>query len=169
MDVPISGRCDAPFSGVREEFVRNFAERGEVGAAVCVLVDDHVVVDLVGGWADEAGSGPGAPTRSSTSTRSGRRWWRCWPSNSSTTGRIGLDDPISSVWPEFGAGRQGAGPRLRHALCHRAGVPAIREPLTDDDLWDWDRMTGALAATEPWWEPGDPARVPHQHLRPPGR
>ena len=33
-------------------------------------------------------------------------------------------------------------------------MPAIREPLTNDDLWDWDRMAGALAATAPWWEPG---------------
>jgi CubicO group peptidase (beta-lactamase class C family) len=33
-------------------------------------------------------------------------------------------------------------------------VPAIREPLTNDDLWHWDRMTAALAATERWWEPG---------------
>ena len=43
---------------------------------------------------------------------------------------------------------------MRHALCHRAGVPAIREPLTNANLWDWERMTTALAATEPWWEPG---------------
>jgi CubicO group peptidase (beta-lactamase class C family) len=33
-------------------------------------------------------------------------------------------------------------------------VPAIREPLTNDDLWHWDRMAAALAATIPWWEPG---------------
>ena len=43
---------------------------------------------------------------------------------------------------------------LRHALCHRAGVPAIRERLTNEDLWGWGRMTAALAATAPWWEPG---------------
>ena len=68
-------------------------------------------------------------------------------------GRVGLDEPIAAVWPEFAAGGK-EGATLRHALCHRAGVPAIREPLTDDDLWDWSTMAGALAATEPWWEPG---------------
>ncbi len=57
------------------------------------------------------------------------------------------------VWPEFAAGGKEEA-TLRHALCHRAGVPALREPLTNDDLWDWDRMTAALAATTPWWEPG---------------
>ncbi len=43
---------------------------------------------------------------------------------------------------------------VRQALCHQAGVPAIREPLTNADLWRWDRMTAALAATEPWWVAG---------------
>ena len=68
-------------------------------------------------------------------------------------GLIGLDDPVISVWPEFGEGGKYA-VTLRQALCHRAGVPAIRQPLTNADLWRWERMTGALAATPPWWEPG---------------
>ena len=37
VDIPISGYCDTRFLGVREEFVRNFAERGEVGAAACIF------------------------------------------------------------------------------------------------------------------------------------
>jgi CubicO group peptidase (beta-lactamase class C family) len=68
-------------------------------------------------------------------------------------GVVGLDDPIVSVWPEFAAGGK-EGATIRHALCHRAGVPAIREALTDDDLMDWERMTGALAGTEAWFVPG---------------
>ena len=51
---PISGNCDAAFARCASAFADNFAERGEVGAAVCVIVDGEVVVDLVGGWADEA-------------------------------------------------------------------------------------------------------------------
>ena len=46
---------------MREAFADNFAERGEVGAAVCVIVDGEVVVDLVGGWADEARTRPWRP------------------------------------------------------------------------------------------------------------
>jgi CubicO group peptidase (beta-lactamase class C family) len=65
-------------------------------------------------------------------------------------GAIGLDDPIAAVWPEFAAAGK-AGATLRHVLCHRAAVPAIHERLTNDDLWSWDRMTEALAATEAWW------------------
>ncbi len=149
----MAGRCDERFASVRTEFARNFAERGELGAAVCVVVDGTTVVDLCGGWTDAA-----------------RR--RVWRSDTLVdyysvgkavvallalqlvdVGLVGLDDPLRSVWPEFAAaGKESA--TLRHALCHRAGVPAIRTQLTNADLWDWERMTGALAATEPWWVPG---------------
>lgn len=69
-------------------------------------------------------------------------------------GRVDLDAPIADVWPEFAAGGKEAA-TVRHSLCHRAGVPALRQPLTDVDLWDWERMVAALASTEPWWPPGE--------------
>jgi len=57
------------------------------------------------------------------------------------------------VWPEFASGGKGA-VTVRHALCHEAAVPAIREPLTNADLLDWSTMTDALAATDAWWTIG---------------
>ena len=35
----VQGECDPRFRAVREEFERNLAERGEVGASVCVTAD----------------------------------------------------------------------------------------------------------------------------------
>jgi len=52
MPAPADGYCDQRFAAVRAAFGGNFAERGELGAAVCVLVDGRVVADLWGGWAD---------------------------------------------------------------------------------------------------------------------
>ena len=48
----ISGKCDAKFKRVGEEFKRNFKEREEVGASVCVTVEGETVVNLWGGTAD---------------------------------------------------------------------------------------------------------------------
>jgi CubicO group peptidase (beta-lactamase class C family) len=153
MDTPISGQCDAKFMAVREAFACNFAERGEVGAAVCVVVNGRVVVDLVGGWADEACERAWQADTLVNFYSVGKALVALLALQLVDAGLIGLDDPIASVWPDFGvAGKEGA--TVRHALCHRAGVPAIRERLTNDDLWNWERMTGALAATEAWWEPG---------------
>jgi CubicO group peptidase (beta-lactamase class C family) len=153
VDAAVSGHCDARFRAVREEFTRNFAERGEVGAAVCVMVDGAAVVDLAGGWADQAGRRPWQPDTLVDFYSVGKAFVALLALQLVDAGLLALDDPIATVWPEFAAGGK-EGATLRHALCHRAGVPAIRAPLTNDDLWDWSRMAGALAATEPWWEPG---------------
>ena len=61
MDVPVSGTCDARFRNVQDEFVRNFSERGEVGAGLCVLIGGRSVVDLIGGWADHERRRPWQP------------------------------------------------------------------------------------------------------------
>ena len=153
MDVPLSGRCDPRFGEVRDEFIANFGERGEVGAGVCVVVDGVTVVDLAGGWANQE-----MRTAWHTDTlvnfySVGKAFIALLVLRLVDAGRLALDDPIVAVWPEFGAGGK-EGATIRHALCHRAGVPAIRRRLTNEDLWHWDTMAEALAATEPWWEPG---------------
>ena len=51
---PIGGYCAPEFASVRGQFERNFAERGEVGAAVAAWVDGQLVVNLWGGWRDGA-------------------------------------------------------------------------------------------------------------------
>src|SRR6185295_13553242 len=145
--------CDPSFAAVRESFADNFADRGEVGAAVCVIIDGRVVVDLAGGWADEGEQRPWQLDTLVDFYSVGKAFVALLALQLVDSGLIGLDDPIAAVWPEFAvAGKEAA--TLRHALCHRAGVPAIREQMTNDDLWNWERMTGALAATEAWWEPG---------------
>ena len=151
--MPIAGDCDPAFAPVRDAFAANFAEQGEVGAAVCVIRDGVVVVDLVGGWCDSARTRVWTPDTLVDFYSVGKALVALSVLRHVDAGRIGLDDPIASVWPEFAAAGKG-GATVRHALCHRAGVPAVHELLTDDDLWSWERMTAAIAATAPWWEPG---------------
>jgi len=152
-EVPVSGRCDEQFAPVRQEFVRNFRERGEVGAGLCVLLDGEPVVDLVGGWADGARTRPWRADTLVDVYSVGKAVVGLLVLRLVDAGLVGLEEPVASVWPEFAAAGKGSA-TVRHALCHRAGVPAIRRPMTDDDLWDFTTMADALAATEPWWEPG---------------
>jgi len=55
----IHGHADEGFGAVADAFAANFAEQGERGAAVAVVVDSRPVVDLWAGVAD---------------ARSGRKW-----------------------------------------------------------------------------------------------
>jgi CubicO group peptidase (beta-lactamase class C family) len=68
-------------------------------------------------------------------------------------GRLDYDARVASYWPEFGAaGKDGI--TVRQLLSHQAGLPALRAPLAAGCALDWDFMTGALAAEQPWWPPG---------------
>ena len=68
-------------------------------------------------------------------------------------GDIAYDLRLTGVWPEFAA-RGKEHTTLRHVLLHTAGLPGLPRETTVEDLCDWDRMCAALAAAEPWWQPG---------------
>ncbi|HEY2947649.1 MAG TPA: serine hydrolase domain-containing protein, partial [Micromonosporaceae bacterium] len=149
----IEGFCEPRFARVREEFERNFAERGEVGASVCVTLDGEPVVDLWGGQADPA---------------AGRAWDRdtighVWSATKGATalcahmlasrGQLDLNAPVARYWPEFAKnGKESV--LVRHLLNHQAGLPAVRDPLPAGCFYDWSLMVDALAREEPFWRPG---------------
>jgi len=150
---PIEGNCDARFERVRSAFAANFSDRGEDGAAIAVMVDGRLVVDLWAGFTDRARSKP---------------WHRDTIVNvfSVTKGIVALaanqlrdrglldfDAPVARYWPEFSqAGK--ADVTVRHLLSHRAGLPAISRRLAAADIYDWQTMVVALEKQQPLWEPG---------------
>lgn len=151
-EVDIEGRCHPRFGPLKDAFARNFAEHGELGAALAVTRHGEMVVDLWGGWRD-----PGR----------GLRWERdtilCMMSVAKAVtalcvhvladeGRIELDAPVARYWPEYGCQGKEATP-VRWALCHLAGVPVIDGPPRGA-IYDWGAMTSALAAQAPMVAPG---------------
>jgi CubicO group peptidase (beta-lactamase class C family) len=147
----IGGFCDTAFGAVQEAFVANF-DRGEIGAACTVTIGGRTVVDLWGGWADAEHSRPWLDDTVVNAYSVGKPIVALAALQLVAAGKLTLDEPASAWWPELLAGQRGA--TVRDVLCHRAGVPAIRPPLTNDALRDWDAMSAAVAATEPWWTPG---------------
>ena len=37
---------------------------------------------------------------------------------------------------------------------HAAGLSGLDQQMAPEELYDWDKICGALAAQAPWWEPG---------------
>lgn len=148
----VGGECDPRFERVRAAFATNLTDDGELGASCCVLVGGRVVVDLWGGSASIDGSVPWQADTLCNAYSVGKPFVAVSVLQLVADGRIDLDARADVYWPELTAGRRGA--TVRDLLCHRAGVMAIREPMTNDDLWSWERMCAAVARTEPWWPPG---------------
>ena len=120
MSTALGGRCDGRFEEVRAAFATNFAERGEVGAAVCVIVDGKPVVDLVGGLGRPGERrAPGGRHPGGLLLGRARPFVGLLALQLVDAGLIGLDDPIASVWPEFGRGKGGG---------HRCATPCATEP-----------------------------------------
>lgn len=154
MTTLIGGTCATGFEPVRAAFENNFDEHHELGAAVAVIIGGEPVVDLWGGHADLARSRPWESDTIVNAYSVGKGIVSVLLLQLVDKGLVQLDEPVARYWPEFGAAGKGQ-VTVRHALSHQAGVPAIRERLTNDDLWDFDGMCVALAATEPWWAAGE--------------
>jgi CubicO group peptidase (beta-lactamase class C family) len=149
----VAGACDRRFGPVREAFSGNFTERGEIGGAVCVAVDGRVVVDLWGGWADLGGTRRWRPDTLVNVFSVGKGLIAVCAARLAGQGRLDFDAPVAGCWPEFGAAGKDA-ITVRQLLSHQAGLPAVRRRLPPGSMLDWQAMTAALAAEQPWWEPG---------------
>ena len=149
----VQGSYDEKYAAVRDVLAANLDSGEDVGASVAVFVDGEPVVDIWGGHTDESKATP---------------WQRdtivnVWSTTKTMTalcaliladaGEIDFSAPVATYWPEFAAAGKDA-VEVRHLMAHTAGLSGWTEPITTEDLYDWDKVTSLLAAQEPWWQPG---------------
>ncbi|RCG27001.1 class A beta-lactamase-related serine hydrolase [Sphaerisporangium album] len=148
-----SGWADERFGAVADAFARNFADFGELGAAVTVFAGGREVANLWGGVADG---------------RTGRPWDRdtIVPVFScakavvgvcahllAERGALDLDAPVARYWPEFArAGKEAITTRM--VLGNRAGLPVLDRVLSFEEIAAWTPVVHAIEEQKPLWEPG---------------
>lgn len=126
----------------------------DVGASVSVTVEGETVVDIWGGWADEAQTTPwGRDTITNV-----------WSTTKTMTflstlvlaerGLLDYHEKVSTYWPEFAQNGK-ADIEVRHLMGHTSGVSAWEQPVAVEDIYDWEKSTSMLAAQAPWWMPGE--------------
>lgn len=149
----VHGDCDERFARVRDAFVSNFADYGEVGAAVAVTIDGRSVIDLWGGHASQDRVRPWTRDTLVNVWSTTKGLCAMCAHRLADQGKLDLEAPVAKYWPEFAASGKAAIP-VSALLNHRAGLAAIRAPLKHEDLFNWDKVTTELARQEPWWPPG---------------
>jgi CubicO group peptidase (beta-lactamase class C family) len=149
----IHGYCDEQFAMVRDVFEANFENNGDVGASVALSLEGEMLVDLWGGHRDAARTLPWQEDTivnvySTTKTMSA-----LCALVLADRGEIDFCQPVKTYWPEFAQnGKDNI--EVRHFMSHSAGLSGTDEPILGEDLYDWDRVVGALEKQVPWWEPG---------------
>ncbi len=149
----IEGLVAPGFEEVRAEFERNFAERGEIGAAVAAYWHGEKVVDLWGGRRTPAGD---ALWKEDTmvavmSTTKGLAAMTLALANARNW--LDYDAPVARYWPEFAQNGKDA-ITIRQLLGHEAGLVLLDEKLTLEKLRDLDSVARVLARQKPAWPPG---------------
>ncbi|MEZ5412033.1 MAG: serine hydrolase domain-containing protein [Acidimicrobiales bacterium] len=149
----IQGTCDEKFKPLSDILSAQLDSGDDLGASVALVIEGQPVVDIWGGWADEART---TPWEENTITN-------VWSTTKTMTNlcalvlieRGVLDPfaPVATYWPEFAAnGKEHI--EVRHLMSHTSGVSGWAQPVVVEDIYDWEKSTSMLAAQEPWWEPG---------------
>ena len=152
-DVTTAGFAHDQFSAARDAFEANFADGEELGASFCATIEGETVIDLWGGYADEAGL---------------RRWTRdtivnvysitktmtaltaLWLAD---RGELDFAAPVARYWPEFAANGKDR-ITVAQLMSHTSGLSGWHPAISGEDFYDWDKATSPLAAQAPLWEPG---------------
>jgi CubicO group peptidase (beta-lactamase class C family) len=162
----VHGECDPRFGAMRDIMAAHLASGEDLGASASVTLNGHTVVDLWGGYTDQART---TPWEADTITNV----WSTTKTMAALSllmlvdrGLVDVDAPVATYWPEFAAnGKQDI--LVRHIMSHTSGLSGWEQPVSPEDLLDWDKSTTMLAAMAPWWEPGTASGyhlITHGHL-----
>ena len=149
----IDGLVAPGFEEVRTEFERNFAARGEIGAAVAAYWRGEKVVDLWGGRRTPTGDAPWTEDTMVAVMSITKGLSAMTLAVANARGWLDYDAPVARYWPEF-AQHGKAAVTVRQLLGHEAGLVLLDEQLTLEKLCDLDSLAHLLARQQPAWPPG---------------
>ncbi|HEX6047941.1 MAG TPA: serine hydrolase domain-containing protein [Gemmatimonadaceae bacterium] len=149
----VDGLVAPGFEEVRAEFERNFAERGEIGAAVAAYWCREKVVDLWGGRRTPDGDEPWNEDTMVVVNSTTKGLSAMTLAVAASRGWLDYDAPVVRYWPEFAQNGKAA-ITVRQLLGHEAGLVLLDEQLTIEKLRDLDAVARVLARQKPVWSPG---------------
>ncbi|MGZ4655672.1 MAG: serine hydrolase domain-containing protein [Blastococcus sp.] len=147
----VHGSCDDRFTGVRDAFARHL-DADELGASIAVDLDGQTVVDLWGGYRDEARTTPWTEDTLVNVWSTTKTVLNLAALMLVDRGELDPYAPVGDYWPEFSAkGKKNV--EVRHLMAHTSGVSGWNPPFSIRDMYDWASSTERLALQRPWWEP----------------
>lgn len=134
--------------GVLEVFERNFRDRAELGASVCVWWDGVELVSSGHGWCEkqrtrEWTENTLVPIYSATKGPASAALLHALDAHG-----LGEMTPVGEVWSKFPL----PDATFAQVLSHQCGLAALDEPVS---VWDHDAVINACELQVPKWRPGE--------------
>ena len=129
--VTISGFTDDRFSAAADAFETSLASGADLGASFTATVDGETVVDLWGGWADEAKTRPWQKDTIVNVYSTTKTMTALAALLLVDHGALDFDAPVARYWPEFAANGK-AEIKVSQVMSHASGLSGWKEPITPD-------------------------------------
>ncbi len=110
-DGSVGGFTHDKFAAAREGFEANLASGADVGASFAATLEGETVIDIWGGWADEAKTRPWEKDTIVNVYSTTKTMTALTALLLADRGELDFDAPVAKYWPEFAAGRQVGGSR----------------------------------------------------------
>jgi len=149
----VHGFAHDRFAEAREAFEANFANNEELGASFCATVEGETVVDLWGGFADEAKTRPWERDTLVNVYSVTKTMTALTALLLADRGELDFSAPVAKYWPEFAANGK-TRITVAQLMSHTSGLSGWRPACSGEDFYDWHKVTSMLAAQAPLWEPG---------------
>lgn len=152
---PASGSYAEGFEPVARELARQLTLPDALGAGLSVYHRGQRVVHLWGGTADAETRQPWNEDTRAVLFSVSKGLTAMALAMLADRGKLAYDAPVATYWPGFARAGKGA-ITVRTLLNHRGGLPVLETPFTLAECADpsqHDRITDALEAQRPLWEP----------------
>jgi CubicO group peptidase (beta-lactamase class C family) len=100
---PLGGTCSARFDPLRVLFTAKLESGEDLGASVAVNIDGETVVDLWGGWTDEARTAPWGENTITNVFSTTKTMTALAALVLVDRDELDLDATVARYWPEFAA------------------------------------------------------------------
>ena len=153
MSLPSDGHWQRAFEAVALEFNSMLNEGEDSGCAFSVYHKGKQALSVWGGYTDPENT---LPWQQDTLTCT---FSACKPLTAVIIlqlveqGLLELNNPIANYWPAFAANGKAQITTLQ-VLSHSCGLPAFKQAIADDDLYNWQAMVKHVEQMEPWWPAG---------------
>ncbi len=149
----VHGTVDPRFEQVREAFTAALGNGTDIGASFAATIAGKPVIDLWGGWADEARTRPwerDSIVNVYSTTKTMTALTALWLADQ---GALRFEETVAHYWPAFAAAGK-ADVTVAQLMSHSAGLSGFADPMPAEGLYDWELVTSRLAAQAPFWAPG---------------
>jgi len=159
MGIEIHGHCEPKVAAVKDVLAASIEAGEDIGASFAAYVEGEAVVDIWGGYVDEAKTQPWVEDTIVNVYSTTKTMTFLCAMVLAERGKLDFDANVADYWPEFAQnGKENV--KVWHLLDHAAGLSGTDEKLVGEDTYDWYKVVSALEKQAPWWEPGTAAGYP---------